>query len=283
MKTAVIPIRNDNYGMFLAERTIQCLNSMIDVFDEIIVVDWNSPHDVSLLDQIKEYIEPSGKIRNIVVSKDFVETNMKCAAQPCCEVMARNIGVRRATGEWVVSTNCDIIATPFSLAGLSETTMYTARKYCVEEHIHLTHLFSMTTKDKIDLLKTNKHKFNRMMLCSDSPHHRDDKYSLCTGCGDFQMAHKNVWCAVRGFEEALKGRNYADSNILGKVFSLSGFSTDIFEVDLFHLNHDSRPQYRKQLEKTHMNNKEDAFVRYILTENNDSWGFSDIEFPETRI
>ena len=31
-------------------------------------------------------------------------------AQVCCETLARNIGIRRATGDYIVSTNIDVIA-----------------------------------------------------------------------------------------------------------------------------------------------------------------------------
>ena len=39
--SAVVVTRNDNYGGNLNERATYCLNSLINTFDEVILVDWN--------------------------------------------------------------------------------------------------------------------------------------------------------------------------------------------------------------------------------------------------
>ena len=47
--SAVVVARNDNYGGDLNDRATYCLNSLIDTFDEVILVDWNSPDNHPLL------------------------------------------------------------------------------------------------------------------------------------------------------------------------------------------------------------------------------------------
>jgi len=47
--SAVVVARNDNYGGNLNDRATYCLNSLIDTFDEVILVDWNSPNNRPLL------------------------------------------------------------------------------------------------------------------------------------------------------------------------------------------------------------------------------------------
>ena len=281
MKTVVIPTRNDNYGMFLAERAIQCLNSMVEVFDEVIVVDWNSPHDIPLIEQIQDYIEPTGKIRNIIVPKDFVSQNVPLNAQPCCEVLARNVGLRRANGDWIVSSNIDIIPSPFSSEHLSEDTLYAVAKYNVLENIHLIQLLPLSTNDKISILKANKSVLERMKLCEEVV--PSDKYSLVVGCGDFQTAHKNLWSSIRGFEEALIYRCFADTNVMVKAAIHPGFKTSLLDVDVFHLEHKNNPYFWKKDNSTPRNNQTDAFVTYASTKNTESWGFSNFDFQEIRI
>lgn len=281
MKTVVIPTRNDNYGMFLAERAIQCLNSMTAVFDEVILVDWNSPHDLPLIEQIRDYIEPTGKIRNITVSKKFVSENVAVGAQLCCEVLARNIGIRRAKNEWIVSSNIDIIATPFSTDQLNVNTLYAVAKYNVLENIHLTQLLPISTHEKVCALKANKHLLERMKRCEEVV--PSDKYSLVVGCGDFQIAHCNLWNQIRGFEEALIYRCFADSNIMVKAATHPNFKTDLLEVDVFHLEHKNNPYFWKKDTATPRNNQTDAFQTYSTTKNDESWGFDGIVFDEIVI
>ena len=281
MKTVVIPTRNDNYGMFLAERAIQCLNSMTAVFDEVIVVDWNSPHDLPLIEQIIDYLEPTGKIKNITVSKKFISENVKFGSQPCCEVLARNIGIRRAKGDWIVSSNIDIIATPFSTEQLNENTLYTVPKYNVMENVHLTQLLPISNHDKVFNLKANKHLFERMKRCEEVV--PSDKYSLIVGCGDFQVAHKNVWNTIRGFEESLLHRCFADTNVMVKAATHPNLKTDILEIDVFHLEHKNNPYFWKKDSVTTRNSQKDANETYSITKNLDSWGFDGVDFEQIII
>ena len=280
MKTVVIPTRNDNYGMFLAERAIQCLNSMVEVFDEVIVVDWNSPHGVPLLEQIRDYIRPTGKIKNITVPKEFIFENDLSECQPCCEVLARNVGIRRSTNEWIVSSNIDIIATPFDESSLSEDILYTVPKYNVLENIHLIQLLSMETHQKINTLISNKHLFERMKTTEEVI--PDDKFSLIVGCGDFQIAHRRLWDEIRGFEEFLCYRCFADTNVMVKAACCEDYKTSILDIDIFHLEHKNNPYFWKKDSSTRRNEKKDAFDTYSRTMNEESWGFSDVEF-ETSI
>ena len=281
MKTVVIPTRNDNYGMFLAERAIQCLNSMVAVFDEVIVVDWNSPHDLPLIDQIVDYLDKTGKIRSIVVPKKFVCNVVPNDAQPCCEGLARNIGIRRANSDWIVSSNIDVIPTPFSTDVLDKNTMYAVAKYNVLENVHLLQTISMSTSDKISALKSHKHLFERMKTCKEAV--PSDKYSLVVGCGDFQIAHKDIWNTIRGFEEALVNRCFSDSNVLAKTCVRPEFKTEILDIDVFHLEHKNNPYFWKKDNATKRNSQEDAFGRYLQTENGDDWGFAKETFEEKKI
>ncbi len=109
--SAVIVSRNDNYGGNLIERSSYCFQSAIDTYDEVIYVDWNS-EEQSLLYEVKDNIKFKGNFKHIVIPPDAAKilTNYDEHAQVCCEVLGRNIGIRRATGDYIISTNIDIIA-----------------------------------------------------------------------------------------------------------------------------------------------------------------------------
>jgi len=267
--------------MFLAERAMQCLNAMTSVFDEVIVVDWNSPHGLPMIEQIKNFIEPTGKIRSIVVPRDFVNSVVDSESQPCCSVLARNIGIRRAKGDWIVSSNIDIIPSAFSTDTLNQNTMYAVQKYNVLENIHLTQLISMSNQDKINALVAHKHLFEKMKRAEEvTP---NDKYSLCIGCGDFQVAHKNVWERIRGFEESLVYRCFEDTNVLVKTAHQKDMNISLLDVDVFHLEHKNNPFFWKKDQATKRNVWSDAYEKYAFTKNTDGWGFADYPFEETVI
>ena len=52
---AVIVSRNDNYGGNLVERAIYSLNSAIETYDEVILVDYNS-RDKTLFEEVESYL-----------------------------------------------------------------------------------------------------------------------------------------------------------------------------------------------------------------------------------
>ena len=108
--SAVITSRNDNYGGHLNERATYALNSAIHTYDEVIYVDWNSETH-SLLYDIKDNLQLKGNLKHFVIPPQAAShlTNFDPDAQKCCEVLGRNIGIRRAEGDWILSTNIDVI------------------------------------------------------------------------------------------------------------------------------------------------------------------------------
>lgn len=114
--SVIIISRNDDFIPDYKERCKICFDSMINAFDEVIYIDWNSPSGITLLDKLKTELINEGsniigwdKIKQIVITKeDVVKLNLK-DAEECPQVIARNIGIRHATGDYIISTNIDIV------------------------------------------------------------------------------------------------------------------------------------------------------------------------------
>ncbi len=68
--SAVVVTRNDDYGGNLNDRTIYCLNSLINTFDEVILVDWNSPDNRPQLWDIDKNINFRGNLKHIVITPE---------------------------------------------------------------------------------------------------------------------------------------------------------------------------------------------------------------------
>ncbi|NBP04163.1 MAG: hypothetical protein EBU90_29525, partial [Proteobacteria bacterium] len=242
--SAVIVSRNDNYGGNLNERATYCFNSAIDTYDEVIYVDWNSPTH-SLLYDIQTDIKFKGNFKHIAITPEIaaILTGGDPYAQKCCEVLARNIGLRRATGDWLISTNIDIIHPKREdleavLGSVDSNTFYTiSRRHTDWEIIKdFNHGESHTN------VHFSKWKELREYLIEHSEErHFDEKtvegddYSIINCCGDFQIAPKHIWNEIRGMEEDLIYSLYADTNVQKKAV-MHGFNLKaLYNPALFHI------------------------------------------------
>ena len=67
----------------------------------------------------------------------------------------------------------------------------------------------------------------------------NDSFSLINCCGDFQLAHRDVWNKIRGFEESMIYACFVDTNIQKKA-TINGFGLKaIFDPPIFHMEHGS--------------------------------------------
>ena len=196
--SAVIVSRNDNYGGHLNERAIYAINSAIETYDEVFYIDWNS-ETYSMLYDIKEDLQLKGNLKHITVTPSIASalTNYDPQAQKCCEVLARNIGIRRATGDYIVSTNIDIIQPKredivklIEEKGTKNFMTTVSRREVEWEYIKEfqggDYNFANWSAFRDDAYKTS---VPRNKLESTTP---GDEYSIINCCGDFQLAPKEV-------------------------------------------------------------------------------------------
>jgi len=280
--SAVIVSRNDNYGGNLNERATYCFNSAIDTYDEVIYVDWNSPTH-SLLYDIKNNINFKGNFKHIIITPEIASmiTNYDPNAQKCCEVLARNIGLRRATGDWLVSTNIDIIhpkrdELENTLNNLDFKTFYTISRrgtdWDIIKNFHNGEiLFNKWKSLREHLITTSEERYFEETTVN------GDDYSMINCCGDYQIASHEIWNTIRGFEEELIYSLYADTNVQKKSVMHDFGLKAIYSPALFHINHGKGGGgFLDGINKI-TNDPYRAIVYQKKTENNESWGFGDTE------
>ena len=137
-----------------------------------------------------------------------------------CEVLSRNIGIQRATGDIIVSTNIDIIApsriqldlVTSNLKGMEMITVSRKDIELVDMDKHFKNV--EFTNERVSLMFGVDPIQNKLMspylemtknLIEKFPietHHT--LASIICGCGDFQIAHKETWHKIKGFEESMK-------------------------------------------------------------------------------
>ena len=110
MKTAAILYgRNDGYKE--DDRLTICMNSLLETFDEIWYIDWNSPIDEgSSLWRIKDRLSHNKKIKHIIIPPNIVSQMVPPEASVVPSPIPINIALRRTTADWIAVTTIDIIA-----------------------------------------------------------------------------------------------------------------------------------------------------------------------------
>ena len=268
-KCAVIVSRNDNYGENLVTRAKHCIYNLTNVFDKIVYVDWKLKHKA-----LTDNFTLPDNVHVIRITEEVIKKNWpQYINYPVVETVGRNIGIRYAIDDgqdWICSTNIDIIMNSFDCEGWDQNTLYTARRRNIEKEVYNEY------KDTNDLLNFINHKKDNFDIAplavvnGKGVWDPGDHWSLAVCCGDFQMAHRELWGEIRGFEEEMGGRCYADSNLMKRPI-LIGKKTAIADVDVFHLNHNNFSE-REEEEFLPLNDQTKYVTNWAKSTNTINWG-----------
>lgn len=273
--SAVILSRNDenNYNNNL-ERSVYCINTMTLQFDEVVLVDWNSPKP--LIETLSPLLTKRKNLKIVEVTPEFINDVVikKYPHVPrVCEVLGKNVGTRRATSDFILNTNIDIIAPERQHLNinLDKNTFYTSPRINVPLNFVMQ---QNTIKNLYDVLNKNKHLYYREQIHRNDSSLAGDFYSKVNCCGDFQLASTQVYDTIRGYEESAIYRNYADTNIQIKAYNC-GYKVDVLDIPYFHINHFDRAASVKAFNSWDVYGK----TNYKTT-NDENWGFNDVKFIE---
>lgn len=269
--------RNDNYGGRLEERALYALNSCILSYDEVIYVDWNSRGE-TLHSVLKDKLLQTGKLRCITVTPEEHQrfTQHYPGAQPCSEVLGRNVGLRRLSTDFLASTNVDEINPPRRfLEQFTDTNKFIS---VARRGTSIDHVQTLGSHNDIDSIR-------EQMLGKVYPQSwavTREPYSMVEWCGDLQLAHMDVWYAIRGYEESQLGVGIHDSFIQRKALEAGYIVEPNYEIPLWHLDHNKVSDYKGEPVCVGESNS-CLYGDYIGSNNPGTWGFSDYAFKEEVI
>lgn len=284
MKLSVITFnRNDGYKE--RERFIIHLRYLLETFDEVIYVDWNSPSH-SLLYDIENEIPKTGKLKHFVISSE-VHTSIFGDDPHIPKVVGNlclNIGLRRATGDWIAITTSDNIP-PFKEELLNlikesdNNTFYTLSRREVEYNEVLKNIDNLIPfKKELDKVSQPRYFGARV-----TP---NDEYSLINCCGDFQFAPQKIWIDIKGIEEQMIYNCFVDTNVQKKAVLNNYNLKAIFDIPMYHMSHKNHLPQDGDTENLHeiasktppIYNSAMEWVEYFTTsKNDDNWGFNNVE------
>jgi hypothetical protein len=281
--SVVVATRDDNHGGNPQAR----LKAVLGVYKkqaealkfpiEYIIVDWNSPKEkAGIYPQVKSWGLKSKylKIRVIKVS-DSIHRRMDEAKIPFYQMIAKNVGIRRARGKFVLASNIDIflhdeLIKLISKRSLNENRMYRSDR-CDLDYNFLGRSNLEGTSGIHGI--TRKHIRNKSILKNDLAMFRTYqnlslpsftsqvspgmwlkervriwKKSFClfgspgfnlhtNGCGDFTMLSQKAWVALRGYPEFKVFSFHIDSILCHQAHEF-GFFEFVFPDPLVHYHID---------------------------------------------
>jgi hypothetical protein len=273
--TIVVTSRNDDYGGPYTDRILyplafNCARLMEHgVAFEVILVEWDPvagrPRLSELLAQQLPHLVTT--LRRIVVAPEYQAALTQNPRARFLEYVAKNVGVRRATGAFVLTTNGDImlgreVVARLAAGGLATGTIYRAARYDVKLGIDQTGLDWSALED---------------------PANHDRRPTLRPplfngGTGDFLLADRGTYHRLRGFNEVYRAaRSGIDLNFLVKAY---GVGLPIVDIGgpVYHINHVgsmrlSKAMYTSATDTPWGNMRWHS--RHVVYNNGDGWGLGD--------
>lgn len=296
----VITGRNDNYGVNFLGRLntfLKSLNYQVEQFPnliEVILVEWNPPPDTPPLKDV--IFTPNNlQLRIITVSNDVHK--LLHSSSPMLEFYAKNVGIRRANGKFVLVTNPDILFTNelityFSMKELDENMVYRTDRYDyvgdgienvnVEDYVNyafsntfLAHLcvYYGSETAAVDH-PTNIHDIPKSLIIQQSLH--------LNACGDFILASKKSFETVKGLWETQQQKWHLDSYSMLKFYGHK-IPVLVFLAPycIFHMDHPRKEpdvKYDPYFASLILNNP-----NILVSDTQDSWGLEGLNLPEITI
>jgi len=234
--SVVLTGRNDDYGLGFRDRFFATLRfnhrelTARGIDHEFVFVEWAPAPDQDHLSDLvfREVPELSPDVfRAVVVDPAYQEALSLNPRLAYLEFIAKNVGIRRARGEFVLTSNCDVILGRAILRTLEEQRLthgvvYRAARHDLKLATDHTNLDWPTLEDPRNL---------------DGQAPQLKPPLMGGGTGDFVMLDRETFVELRGFNEVYRvARIGIDYNFLVKAFS-SGVDIADIGGPVYHINH----------------------------------------------
>ncbi len=266
--TIVMVTRVDQYG---GEESFERMQNVFDFLDfnlrsvvkvalELIIVEYNAIPGAARLSDVVSFPEFVHSLRVIQVPskihKAFCAKHQVSEASvvPVLEFVAKNIGIRRARGKFVLPMAMDTILSSDwwkfvandGLSKLDETKLYRMFRAdlgqrlpkgmnlrLVEKELPnwVYKIWGTTHGDEFHIFEGDlKKALDAKFMSKAADQFRKGLAPLQEACGDFQLMHRELWFKLRGYMEATTYGHY--DTILGFVADFEGVTGEVFEYPL---------------------------------------------------
>ena len=309
--------RNDNYGGDFLDRINHFVENIIVLSEryklpaELLIVEWNPPLDKSRLRDAISW--PSIQRRyidvKIVEVPNYIHLQMLNPENLFLfEYIGKNVGVKRAKGEYILTTNPDTLFNHNLMEFLAAQNLHKDSFYRIDRYDVKKPVPYSTTDNKLDYCMKNVIKVNGYYWSSFNPG-TSGKYWRCkqlkafalysikraslfpfvpphvNASGDFLLMHRSQWDKIRGFPEfETQGKPHHIDNLIIRNVLFSGLKQVILKdpLRLYHIDHGRIEPTKPRSLVVHnafeqLNNKREFIIF------NDEWGLQDFDLPFTNL
>ena len=324
----VVAVRNDNYGGDFTQRLQRFIDWNTELLEkynietEIILVNWNPLQNKK---SIKETINwPKGRsfveYKIITVNQELHQIFAKDITRkelPLYEYLAKNTGIRRAKGRFILAMNPDIlihssIIHEIAKKNLDENKYYRANRvdffgdvnqvirlwlkgftYPIQGKLRALRYFYLKQKNELRCYwrKQSVHHEKYFKKKEWTVYYHNIEYQYhCNVSGDFMMMSRKAWFSLNGNPENKYIPLHTDA-ITVVMAATFGIKEVVFNHPVYHQEHERRFDAR---EKENPDNRE-AYAHFqqeaqkmlndkkAIIYNDDSWGLRNFDLPETII
>ena len=260
MKLSIVMAgRNDDYaGNYLrrVNPTLKVLAALAErhsVPVELVFVEWNPPRDRIPIRDVVQW--PKGlPVRVITVPPEVHDLFPDTAELPFCEYVAKNVGIRRATGEIILVTNVDILLSDGIMKRIRNTPFY-------HDNVYRACRYDLD----IGLLLPAG---NGDDLLSFAEAHVETIWNCAEAAGDFLLMSREAWHDLHGCVEH-PSYVHIDSYTVWVAQRNLKMCQVVFPEPIYHQWHD-----RLRAPKPSIDFRGDR--------NGDGWGLGGMELAEWR-
>lgn len=315
----VVTARNDNYGGDFRQRMQAFVDVLLTLCErhclnmELVIVEWNPPKDNPRLADALTWVESPKycRVRIIEVPEEIHRQLPNSERMPLFEFIGKNVGVRRARGEFILATNPDILFSEeliqfLASAKLSSRCFYRSTRYDVQGPVPLDQpveeqlAYCQQGVTRINGYPSSfdncfRQRFNLRRILYDCldyliwrlryfPYDRP----FTNASGDFFMMHQSHWHFLHGYPQIVG----TDSHGLFHVDSFMAYEA-LFHglkqirlsnrLRIYHQEH-GRPKnsalFSPEVESTRNRLLK---ARQPIIFNDETWGLGKHDLPETTI
>ncbi|EAY20400.1 hypothetical protein TVAG_110120 [Trichomonas vaginalis G3] len=304
----VVVGRNDNFSNGFLART----NNFVKALEynllagplanfEVVFVDYAPPGNKPKLQDVVDIpIALQNRFRFItvpVLTHYHLARKLNTTMQ-FLEYIAKNIGIRRASGKMIAALNPDDIISPeiFEAAAgkqFNRGTLYRVFRWDLRENwesnLTIDEIMpKMGSQSDVRTIPNIKERCGTLVvhtqIIDDQPSFKE--YAILCGSGDFIMLSKDLWGAIGGFHE-YPGNPNVDAAFNGKMMRLlNGYVSYTLDAPLLHQHH-----IRKNVQRPCMQDHEQIINDYICNGSSPllvnypdmpDWGLANEQFEEVR-
>lgn len=167
--TFLLTARNDGHAGNFLHRLKVCVDANTALFNkyglpaEILIIEWNPVEGKERLIDAVEWPEDPGNvsIRIIEVPREIHERYPNSDEMPIYQFTAKNAGIRRAAGEYIISTNADIVLSEELVQFLADRRLSSGKFYRADRHdVGKTVPLDLSPEEQLDFCWKNLVRLN---------------------------------------------------------------------------------------------------------------------------